>query len=595
MSAVAENLSAAEQMDLPLGHAPSVIAGAFSCAGRKVENEDALGVRLPPEGLGATKGVAAVIADGVSAAEGGGEAARVAVSAFLGDYYSTPQSWGVETAAQKVIGAINHWLLGRGRDYRDAGRGFVCTFSALVLKSRSGFFFHVGDARLYRYRRGQLERLSRDHCVGNRLSGGHFLTRALGLDASLELDHRVLALEEGDLFLLLTDGVHGSLSDRQIIDELQRDRDAALDSETALDSLSETLVQRALANGSGDNLSCLCLRVQQLPAVTRESMFVQLSELPFPPPLVPGQCLDGLRVLRILHESRRSQVYLVQDEASGERFAMKTPSVNFIDDGAYIERFLLESWIGSRLSHPGVIRHFRPKGAQTALYTLSEWCEGLTLTEWAKACRPGFEEKLKVIGRIEQGLRAFHRKDMIHRDLKPDNLLVCADGRVKIIDFGSVLVRGVEEIHSPIEREQVLGTAEYSAPELVLTGRADVRSDLFSLAALAYELFTGESPFAGKLAGCQGQKDYQRLEYIPAQVRCPSLPGWVDRALERALSLDADKRFADSHEFWLALSTPAAVTEGPVPLLKRSPERFYRSLCLAQLLIILLLLLLLLA
>lgn len=584
---------------LPLGSAPKIMAGAYSCAGKKARNEDALGLRLPPRGLEATKGIAAVIADGVSAAEGGGEAARTAVTSFLSDYYSTPQTWGVDTAAQKVIGAINHWLLGRGRDYRDAGKGFVCTFTALVLKSRFGYLFHVGDARLYRLRGRVLERLTRDHCVGNRLSGGHFLTRALGLEANLELDFQRFALEEGDLFLLLTDGIHGSLCERQLCElslDMQREAETQAQGyppEGWLDALSQRLVAEAERAGSEDNLSCLALSVGPLPEQTPESLISQLSGLPFPPPLIPGQTLDGLKVLRIVHESRRSQLYQVRDSETGVQYAMKTPSLNFCDDAAYIERFLMESWIGARIKHPAVLEHVQPNRPKTALYHLSEWCDGITLADWVKAKRPGFEEKLTLLGRIEQGLRACHRKDMVHRDLKPDNVLVCPDGRVKLIDFGSVLVRGLSEIHSPIMPELPLGTAEYSAPELVLYGQATVKSDLFSLAALAFELFTGAMPFGGRLAQCNDARDYGALKYVSARSLSPALPSWVDGALERALSIEPGKRFADSHEFVLALSRASADTSQEPLLIRREPALFYRRLCLAQFWLILLLLMLL--
>lgn len=162
--------------------------GQASEAGRKPSNDDAIGVRIP-EGAGlATKGITAVLADGVSAVEAGGEAAQICVLGFLNDYYSTPELWGVKTAGRRVLEAINRWLYGEGRRFGDEGKGYVAAMSALVLKSHTAHVFHAGDTRVYRLRGKDFEQITRDHT--NRVSKKvAYLNRALGLSLNLRVDY----------------------------------------------------------------------------------------------------------------------------------------------------------------------------------------------------------------------------------------------------------------------------------------------------------------------------------------------------------------------------------------------------------------------
>src|SRR5690606_17846394 len=168
-----------------------VDVGQCSSAGIKAVNEDAIGIRIPAGSTLVTKGIVAVIADGVSAAEAGKEASATAVSGFLSDYYSTHDTWSVETSASKVRNALNRWLFSQGQAYAAAEKGHVTTFSALILKSSTAYVFHVGDSRVYRLRDGDIEQITRDHTtsLGN---GQRFLARALGINPNMDVDfHRL--------------------------------------------------------------------------------------------------------------------------------------------------------------------------------------------------------------------------------------------------------------------------------------------------------------------------------------------------------------------------------------------------------------------
>jgi serine/threonine protein kinase len=509
--------------------------GQHSVAGRKERNEDAIGIRIPDGNLLTTKGAVAVIADGVSAAEAGREASHTCVSNFLSDYFSTPESWSVKHSSQQVLTALNRWLFSCGQGFGDNRRGYITTMSTVVLKSHTAHVFHVGDSRIYRLREDVLEQLTHDHST--RLSNDHaYLVRAMGLDVRLDVDYQAFSLQTGDVFLQTTDGIHDVLSHDTILRLVHKD--FAIPS-----SACQQLVDSALAAGSQDNLSCQLLHVEDLPHAEIDEVVSQLTQLRFPPFLENGMILDGYRVLRELHASTRSQVYLVEDTNSGEYFCMKTPSVNFEDDPAYIERFVMESWIGSRINSPYVVRVVESHRTKSCLYYLTEYINGMTLTRWMRENpKPAVSEAVHLIDQVARGIRAMHRRETLHQDIKPDNILIDVHGQVKIVDFGACHVAGIAEISTPLERDIALGTASYSAPEHTLRLKSNYRADLFSLAVITYEMLTGKLPFGGRLEHCKTQRDFLATTYTESYKYNPMVPLWIDCAIKKGLRFHEERR-----------------------------------------------------
>ena len=188
----------------------SVSIGQYSDKGRKETNQDFHGAALPEGSVRNAKGVAIAIADGISSSDVSHVASESAVRSFLTDYYCTSDAWSVSRSAQRVLTATNAWLHAQtqnGGGRFDKDRGYVCTFSALVIRSTTAHVFHVGDTRVYRWHAGALEQLTEDHRVS--VAGGHsYLSRALGVGPHVEIDYQALAIEKGDVFLLTSDGVH---------------------------------------------------------------------------------------------------------------------------------------------------------------------------------------------------------------------------------------------------------------------------------------------------------------------------------------------------------------------------------------------------
>ena len=549
-----------------------------SVAGKKSDNEDAIGIRLPKESLLKNKGAIAVIADGVSAAEAGKEASETCVRNFISDYYSTPDSWSVKKSTSQVLTALNRWLYSQGRQFTDAQKGYVSTFSSIIFKSQTANIFHVGDSRIYRLRNGDLEQLTRDHTtfIGNDQS---YLARAMGLDVHLDVDCRTFDIEVEDIFFLSTDGIHDFVKDVDIRASLKSL--VTVTDPDDFERVCDDLISFALENNSGDNLSCQILRVDTLPRETMVEVSKKLSELPFPPDLKPGMNLDGYRIEKELHASNRSQIYLVRDMVSDSLFCMKAPSINFDDDLAYIDRFVMESWIGTRINSPQVVKVVETDKPKSFLYYLTEFVGGITLETWIKQNpKPPVQDVIYIVQQIVKGMRAMHRRETLHQDIKPGNIMIDTNGEVKIIDFGSCYIKGIAEISTPLERGGILGTASYSAPEVVLSAVSTVQSEIFSLAVIVYEMLTGHEPFSGKLNECRTAKAYLKTKYIPCYELNPLVPIWVDGAVKKGLRFEPERRFGDVSEFLHELQNPNPKYKRThnALLIEKNPLIFWQSI-----------------
>ena len=177
---------------------------------------------------------------------------------------------------------------------------------------------------------------------------------------------------------------------------------------------------------------------------------------------------------------------------------------------------------------------------------------------------------------------------MLHQDLKPENIIIDGKGVVKIIDFGSVKIAGIAEIASSKgdHEENILGTLNYTAPEYHLNHRGSLKSDLYSLAVIAYELFNGALPF-GDLPEKPSAGNLAQLSYRPSLHYNPMVPIWIDGALKKATSLMPQSRYDDLSEFVYDLNHPNLAflrREDHIPLLQRNPLRFWQVLSLILLL-----------
>lgn len=519
--------SDASALQVEVGHATT--------AGIKSVNEDAVNAYVPNTRHAlVNKGVTVVIADGVSSAEAGREASQYAVATFIEEYCRTPDTWSVMQSGQKTLSEINLNLFKKSHAFTQQEKGFLCTFSGVVIKSRVLHFFHAGDSRLYRYRNGELVQLTRDHTV-NLGSGSNILARAVGMDNILQIDYGKSELEENDILLLTTDGVHDFVQPSAIVSTLKSIRSPQ--------QMCDDLIEQSLNAKSDDNISCAITQIKNLPQESRDDFNSKLIRLPFPPDLEPGMKLDDYQIDKELFASSRSQVYLVTDLESGVQMVMKTPSINFQDDVHYIDKFIQEEWIGKRINSPYVVNIITQNRERTCLYYLMEHITGISLDKWmVNNPLPPPKKAISIVKKIAKALEAFHKTETIHQDLKPANIIVDDNMNLKVIDFGSVYVAGIAEIFIPFEYMGALGTASYSDPHYLQGKNTGIQGDIYALATITYELFTGQLPYGEEIEQCVNTHDFDKLRYISSSSFNPIIPIWFDRALEKGVNLELSKR-----------------------------------------------------
>lgn len=556
-----------------------ITVGQHSDKGHKDANQDFHGLCIPGEPQLSGKGIAIALADGISSSSVGHIASESAIKGFLSDYYCTSDAWSVKRSAQRVLEATNSWLHAQTRQSQwryDRDRGYVCTFSALVLKSTTAHIFHVGDARVCRVQGRSLEQLTTDHRVIV-AQDESYLSRALGVHEQLDLDYVTAPLEAGDVFVLTTDGVHEHVEPAFVAETIARCGDD-------LDGAARAITEEALQQGSGDNLTIQIIRIDTLPPAQATEV-PHLSQGLNPPPLpTEGTLLDGFRIVRELHASHRSHLYLAQDTETGQQLVIKIPSIDLRDDGAYLERFMLEEWVARRIRSTHVLRPFAQTRPRSALYVTLEYLEGQTLAQWMRDHpKPELETVRAMVEQIARGLQAFHRLEMLHQDLRPENIMIDPHGTLKIIDFGATRVASLQEAHPSGSTHGMLGTVQYSAPEYILGDDATPRSDMFSLGVIAYQMLTGRLPYGAHAARLKTRRDLRGLQYDSVRDLDPQFPIWIDGALRKAVHPNPLQRYEEVTEFTYDLRHPNRefLNRRSPPLIERNPVTFWKAVSLA--------------
>ncbi|MBD0681692.1 bifunctional protein-serine/threonine kinase/phosphatase [Pseudomonas sp. PSB11] len=534
-----------------------------SAIGPRDENQDALRLVTPAPALAASKGYLFAIADGVSQCADGGLAARSTLQALALDYYATPETWGVAQALDRLLLAQNRWLQANG-----AGQPLLTTVSALVLRGRRFTLAHVGDCRVYRWHAEQLQRVSEDH-VWDQPGMQHVLKRALGLDQHLVLDFLDGELRIDESFVLLSDGVWAALGDTAIA--------AILRDQPDLDSAAQTLVNAAHLAGSQDNASALLVRVDALGEANIGDALIHLQQWPLPPALKPGQVFEGWQIEGILSQSQQSLLYRVRDSQQ-QPWLLKTLPPRLHDDHQAGQALLSEEWFLKRVAG----RHFPEVHAasqrQHLYYVMREY-SGSTLAQVHEQIGPmPLAQWQDVAERLLRAVGMLHRRQILHRDIKPQNLLSGDDGELRLLDFGLAYCPGLSED----QLSTLPGTPSYIAPEAFRGESPTPQQDLYAVGVTLYFLLTGHFPY-GEIEA------FQRPRFgvpVSASRYRPDLPEWLAQCLERAVAADPAERFETAEE-WLRLLEQGerrSLSVRPRPLLEREPLKVWRTLALMSLL-----------
>jgi serine/threonine protein phosphatase PrpC len=552
--------------------------GHATRTGKRERNEDFAGAVTPEADELAARGALLAVADGVSGEGAGREAAEYAVRGLLADYYATPETWEVPMALDRVLSAINRWLMAQGAVDKSRA-GMATTLSLMVLRGNRYTIGHVGDTRVYRLRHHEMTLLTQDH-VWDRPDMRHVLKRAVGLDQHLMVDYSDGELSPKDKFLICSDGVWEPLGNKRI-HELMLLHD---DPQRAADAI----VDAALDAGGADNASALVARIDAVAAEGWRDMLSAYVRLPAPPRLKPGGVIDGFEVLSLLHESRATLLYKVR-APSGQICALKTLQPALAGDRASCEGLLGEEWLAKRL----VSRHFPQvvpiaASARHHLYYVMTFHAGATLQQHLDSGKHfAAADAARIGAQIARALGALHRLSIIHRDIKPANVLQDESGELRVLDMGVALAAGVPYP----ELQGNPGTPSYMAPELfdgaITQQRAGAQSDLYAAGVTLYHLLTRKYPY-GEIEPFQHPRFNDPVP--PTRYR-PDIPQWLENVLLRAVARDPKQRFETAEEMLLALERGETqpVSAPPRTPLTQRPAALWQAIAVTSIVVNLLL------
>lgn len=545
-----------------------VNAGYSSKVGRRTENQDYVG--LCCDGNPGMSGYVAAIADGVSFGTGGRAAAELTVRGFLDAHYNSSPTLGIARNAARNVAAINSWLHTLGttdQRLKDAST----TFTALVMAGRDAHVLHVGDTRAYLLHDEMLTRLTADHTL-HQPERDHILLRAVGMEPTVRVDHAVHTLRSHDRLMLCSDGVHAVLKPEQLRALLLRRRSPEED--------ADGIVEAALEAGSQDNASCIIVDVLEVPEAGAQELLSHIAALPMMAPPSPGETVDGFVIDSLLSNGRYSQLLRARDVENNSTVVMKFPQANVANKSTYQQAFVREAWVAARLHSPWIGETIElPIGRQTRLYSVMPFYEGETLeARILRAPQVSFTEGMAIAQKIARAVAALHRAGIIHRDIKPDNVMLEKDGGLRLIDLGVVRLPMLEDF--PVA--DIPGTPSYMAPELFDGKAGDEASDQFALGATLYRMFCGRYPY-GEVEPFSRPRFTQAT---PLSRHRPDLPAWLGHMILRTLQPDPVARFGDVLELSMEMDTGLARGE-PVSLhrpslYERNPLRFWQ--CIAAIL-----------
>ena len=223
------------------------------------------------------------------------------------------------------------------------------------------------------------------------------------------------------MFVLATDGVYEFVNASAIAQTIRK-------LENHLDQAAENILNQAFEAGSTDNLTIQIVKIRKLPDQNVHEVYQQVGSLPLPPRLEPRMQFDGYDIRREIYISSRSHVFLAVDNETRQQVVIKTPSTEQGENQACLESFLMEEWIAKRINNAHVVKAIEPTLKRNFLYMVMEYIEGQTLSQWiTDNPKPDVERVRAIVEQIAKGLQAFHRQEMIHQDLRPNNITVSVE------------------------------------------------------------------------------------------------------------------------------------------------------------------------
>jgi serine/threonine protein kinase len=275
--------------------------------------------------------------------------------------------------------------------------------------------------------------------------------------------------------------------------------------------------------------------------------------------LRPGDVLDErFSILERLGRGGMASVFAAIDLSTGRRVALKVPFFDVESDPTFYSRFEREREIGRQLHHPAILETL-PVENPSRPYIAMEYVEGETLWDRLQREHPiPIDEALRLSARVCDALTYMHERGVVHRDLKPTNIMLCCDDSLRVMDFGIAMAAAARRLTFAGLTHRV-GTPDYMAPEQVKGQRGDARTDLFSLGAILYEMTTGSAPYAEQPDLYSVMNARVMGDPVAPRTRNPDVPAEVEEIILHALARRPDDRYQSADEMRVDLRNPGQV------------------------------------
>ena len=532
-------------------------------------NEDYLGF-WQPQTLEEkrSRGAVAALADGVGGLSHGEVASRLAVETSLALFRETEGDHTPQNLLHRMFNAANLAVYERGMENRGRNR-MATTLCLVVLRNDEIVVGNVGDSRVYLVRKGEIRQLSTDHSyVGMQQKFGliseqdaktsehrSVLTRSVGQDPVIRVDVEQSPAFRGDRIVLCSDGLYAHVADGEIADIVSRLSPA---------QACRQLVALAESRGTDDNLSIQVLQVAEVEKMSYYRglpVYHETAAEETGYELQPGKTLDDrFFITETISRSVMATIFKATDLTTKEEVALKVPFMEFESDPGFYSRFEREEEIGLMLDHPFILK-FIPVEHRSRPYIVTEYLRGYTLAHLLNSV-PHLPEKdaVRLASRICAALSHMHEHGVIHRDLKPQNIMICNDGTIRILDFG--IAKSAEGRRLTFAGfTPAVGTPDYMAPEQVKGKRGDERTDVYSLGAILYEMVAGAPPYASENENMFVIMNARVTgDPMPPRKRNPALSPQVEEIILHAMDRDPRKRYQSAAAMMVELDNPGEVT-----------------------------------
>ena len=527
-------------------------------------NEDFIGWHQPEPKHCRDRGVTVIIADGLGGEDGGEIASKLAVEAALNEFNSAKPFTPPPTLLYQMFNAANQAVY--DQRMKDRSR-MATTLSISLLRNDELNIAHVGDCRVYLVQSGRIRRLTSDHSYSGlqvrlglitveEAKGSELrctLTRSVGPDPIVRADYHQASVHRGDYVIHCSDGLYCYITEQEICDHVCK---------KPAEQACKELIALAERRGADDNLTMQVAQIKDVERITYYRGLQVYQKVPvnlMGQDVQPGQMLDDRYAIDdIVARSGMATIYKARDIKTGKTMALKIPFLHLESDPNFFTRFKREQEIGVKLNHPYIMRVDPDDGNRSRQYMVMEYLEGQTLGHLMRTVHPmPLNDALRITSRICEALQYMHENSVVHRDLKPDNVMICNDGSIRIMDFGIAKVEGSRRLTFGAF-QPAMGTPDYMAPEQVRGKRGDPRTDVYSLGAILYEMVTGSVPYDGntpllimnaRLTG----------DPVAPRKKNPDITPQVEEIILHALARDPVERYASAASMKQELDHPDQV------------------------------------